>query len=229
MTSYCKIAYWMRNEHHYHQLFASGGELSGHPIIISTCFPRAAVPWWEGCLLPQLLEQQAKLTACNFSLCSVAPHPASSSNLTLSFCWWMCAGDWQLFPAVGSCVRGEGMCLLLWELGRGDGGRGTLLGGVLPWHSEHFLVFIPDTPCKSVWCSEAKRSFVTVWPGSPWMKTSSQPLIVTNYISLCLCNSHCSNLIQSVLGSRNQAGAQDLHSPPCILGNPTSQSAPDTD
>lgn len=61
------------------------------------------------------------------------------------------------------------------------------------------------------------------------MKTSSQPLIVTNYISLCLCNSHCSNLIQSALGSRNQAGAQDLHSPPCILGNPTSsQSASDT-
>lgn len=60
------------------------------------------------------------------------------------------------------------------------------------------------------------------------MKTSSQPLIVTNYISLCLCNSHCSNLIQSALGSRNQAGAQDLHSSPCILGNPTSQSASDT-
>lgn len=121
------------------------------------------------------------------------------------------------------------MGLLLWELGRGNGCWGTLLCGVCPWPSEHCLAFVAGTPCKSVRCFEAKRSFVTVWPGSPWMKTSSQPLIVTNYISLCLCNSHCSNLIQSALGSRNQAGAQDLHSPPCILGNPTSsQSASDT-
>lgn len=28
----------MHNEHHYHQLLASGGKQSGHPIIISTCF-----------------------------------------------------------------------------------------------------------------------------------------------------------------------------------------------
>lgn len=38
MTSYCKIAYWMHNEHHYHQLLASGRKQSGHPVIISTCF-----------------------------------------------------------------------------------------------------------------------------------------------------------------------------------------------
>jgi len=54
---------------------------------------------------------------------------------------------------------------------------------------------------KSVLCSEAKRSFVTVWPGSPSMKTSNQALIVTNYISLYLCNLHCSNLIQALLRS----------------------------
>lgn len=52
---------------------------------------------------------------------------------------------------------------------------------------------------KSVSCLKAKRSFGTVWPGSPQMKTSNQALIVTNYISLYLCNLHCSNLIQAVL------------------------------
>lgn len=63
---------------------------------------------------------------------------------------------------------------------------------------------------KSVLCSKAKRSFVTVWPGSPWMKTSNQPLIVTNYISLYLCNSRCSNLIQAVLRSWKQGEAKEV-------------------
>lgn len=65
---------------------------------------------------------------------------------------------------------------------------------------------------KSVSCSKAKRSFVTVWPGSPWMKTSNQALIVTNYIRLYLCNLHCSNLIQAVLKSWKSGEAKEFPS-----------------
>lgn len=65
---------------------------------------------------------------------------------------------------------------------------------------------------KSVLCSEAKRSFVTVWPGSPWMKTSNQALIVTNYIRLYLCNLHCSNLIQTVLRLWKPGKAEEITS-----------------
>lgn len=139
MTSYCKIDYWMHNEHHYHQLFASGGKPSGHPVIISTCFARDAECQGErdascpGC-------QKSKTTwKLSYVLWNLALPPAPFPCSFLSFggptcCSSLdtCFGEWLL----SSAVRREGMAEGLpgWE-GAVSAPVGALKGTWISGHS----------------------------------------------------------------------------------------------
>lgn len=104
--------------------------------------------------MPWALKKQAKLRASNFSLYSEAPHPACSCPPWALKAWlqldtWI--WGWQLFHQLLSWKQRAGLCVLLWELCRGDVGQGTHQGGwdnSHPWPGKLFSIFIAAFPAK---------------------------------------------------------------------------------